>query len=236
MRRGVTGGGACAGPRSRGACVLRRGPIVAFIWMLAAAPAVAGAAEEGRTAGATGAEAAQAEGHGDEPINWHDFTNRKTAPILALLANFAILLGILVYFGRKPMKVFLDERRDTLMKDMDEAQAAKVAAEGRLYGFDVREKKLDEETAHLREDLLRIGYDERDRIVADAGARAEKIRREAELVAAEEQRRAQREVRAKVVEAALAEAERELRERLAAADQTRLAEEFVRRIEEDAGG
>ncbi len=189
-------------------------------WLPAAGAAclILSFAADATAAGATGAHPA---------INWHDFTDRKTAPIAALVFNAGVLLWLFVRFGRRPVGSFLDNRRANVLKEMDEAQELKLAAEGRVLGYRDRAAQLDEETAHLREDLLRIGHDERDKIVADAAVRAEKIRKEADFVAAEQARLAAMEVRAAVVEAALAEAERSLREGLRPDDHARLAERFL---------
>jgi F-type H+-transporting ATPase subunit b len=204
------------------------GLVVVALAVFAAAP---GARAEEGAAGHEGAAAEHGGGHeGPLQLNWTDFSNRHTPPIVALFINSIILFGLLVYYGRKPMRGYLAERRRKVEEEVDQAFEDKVRAEGKLRGVVLRTKNIDEELAQLREDLLKVGQDERDRLIADAGARAEKIRKEAEATAAEAERGAQRALRAKMIEEALAGARQALQAKLGTADQSRLAEEFVRRL------
>jgi F-type H+-transporting ATPase subunit b len=201
---------------------------------LAATLAGATARAEASGAAAEGAEAGEHEGHAEPGLNWTDFANRHVPPIAALVINFAVLVGVLVYFGRKPLASFLAERRRVMEQEIDVAFEEKQRAQGRLRGVQLRAANLEEELQHLREDLMRVGFDERDRLVADAGARAEKLRREAEFQAQEERRRAGRELRARAVEVAVAAAETTLREKLTAMDHRKLADAAVKRLQEVA--
>jgi F-type H+-transporting ATPase subunit b len=202
----------------------------------ASAAAAGPAGGEGSAAHGSAAEAHGGGGHEAAPsINWTDFADRHTAPIVALLVNFALLVTVLVLFGRKPLGEFLARRRRTIEEDLDRAAEEKHRAEGRVRGAEIRMKGLDDELMHLREDLLRVGHDERDRIIADAGMRAEKIRREAEFAAAEQERAAVRALRARAVDQAVEGAQRTLREKLTPQDHARLADAFLRRMEQGAG-
>jgi F-type H+-transporting ATPase subunit b len=196
-------------------------------------PAASSASEAAAAGHEAAAEGAHGGGHHEAlEINWYHFGNRETAPILAVVINFLVLAWILVRFGKEPVKNFLVDRRTTMLEKIDEAAIAKGKAEGRLHGYQRRMKALDEEIGHLREDMLHVGHDERDRIVSDAGARAEKIRKEAEFVAAEEQRRVRAELKAKIVESAIDGARTSMREKLNAADHARLADAVTKQIEE----
>ncbi|MBI5502289.1 MAG: ATP synthase F0 subunit B [Deltaproteobacteria bacterium] len=198
------------------------------------APAVAEThAAEGHPAAAEGHGAGHADPH--LKLNWVGFGDRHTPAVIALIINSAILFGLLIHFGKAPVKGFLLERRKKVEEEVDQAFEEKVRAEGKLRGVVLRTKNLDEELAHLKEDLLRVGHDERDRLIADAGARAEKIRKDADAAAREIERAAARELRARMVEQALEAAGKSLRERLGPADQSRLAEEFVRRLPAEGG-
>jgi len=205
--------------------------IVRFLTALGAAltlaVAVPAAAAE-PTAAATGEHGG--EHHGVPALNWFDFTNRHTAPVLALVVNFAILVWLLAYLGRPRLRDFLSARQRKVQEEVDAAWEEKLRSEGKLRGLEARAAHLDEELKTLREDLLRIGLDERERLLRDARERAEKIRREAEAAAREEERRARAELRRRIVEQALEEARATLRQRLTAADQSRLAEEFLRQL------
>jgi len=170
------------------------------------------------------------EHHGAPTLNWFDFTNRHTAPVLALVINFAIVVCVLALVGRWRLRDFLSERQRKVQEEVDAAWEEKLRSEGKLRGLEARAAHLDEELQTLREDLLRIGHDERERLLRDARERAEKIRREAEAAAREAERRALAEIRRRIVDRALEEARASLRQRLTAADHSRLAEEFLRSV------
>ncbi|MBN1770129.1 MAG: ATP synthase F0 subunit B [Deltaproteobacteria bacterium] len=208
---------------------------VGFVTVLGAALVLAAAAPAAASEPAAAAGEHAAAGHGDAHhpplrLNWTDFSNRHTAPVVALFVNFVLLLGLLIYFGREPLRQFLLERRRKVQEDVDGAWEEKLRSEGKLQGLETRSRHIDDELKTLRDDLLRIGYDERDRLLTDARARAEKIRGEADAVAREEERRAQVELRRRIVEQALGDARTSLRERLGPADQSRIAEEFLKRL------
>lgn len=199
--------------------------------LLASLTAVPAAASEPTAAGEhAGAEHGEGQHHQALKLNWVDFADRHTPPVLALVINFGVLLGLLIYFGRQPMRGFLGERRRKVQDEVDSAWEEKLRSEGKLQGLESRARHLDDELKTLHDDLLRIGLDERDRLLGDAQARAEKIRREAEVGAREEERRARSELRRRIVEQALGEAQAALQQRLGPADQSRLAEEFLKRL------
>ncbi len=201
----------------------------ALLVLATAAPAAA--SEPAATAGAHAPTEHGDAHHGELKLNWVDFADRHTAPVLALVINFALLLWLLVHFGKRPMREFLAERQRKVQVEVDGAWEEKLRSEGKLQGLETRARHIDDELKTLRDDLLRIGLDERDRLLTDAEVRAAKIRREAELAAREEERRARVELRARIVEQALGDAGAALAQRLTPTDQSRLAEEFLKRLE-----
>ena len=201
---------------------------------LAAALALLPGAAPAAEAPAAG-HAAEAGGHGGGhgaplKLNWTNLGDRHSPAIVALIINSVLLFWLLIHFAKAPMKSFLAERKRKLEEEMDQAFEEKVRAEGKLRGIVLRTKNLDEELDHLKEDLLRVGRDEHDRLIADAGSRAEKIRREAEAASREIGRAAAQEMRARMVREALETAGESLRKGLGPADQARLAEEFLQRL------
>lgn len=203
---------------------------VAVLGVAAAVAAPAWASEADAAAEAHGAGGGEGQHHDVRAINWVNFADPRAVPVLALVINFGILVWLLVFLGRPRLRNFLSERQRKVQEDVDAAWEEKLRSEGKLRGLEARAAHLDEELKTLREDLMRIGYDERERLLKDARERAEKIRREAEAAAREEERRARAELRRRIVEQALEDARTTLRQRLTPADQSRLAEEFLKRL------
>ena len=145
--------------------------------------------------------------------------------------NFVLLLGVLVYFARKPIQNFFADRRTQIANDLEESARLLEAAETRYADWQRKLIELDQETERIKSDGLRAAEDDAARIVSDAQAAAERIGRDAEAVIETELRRAQAELRAEAAVLATELAEKILREKLADADRERLLDEFIVSVE-----
>jgi F-type H+-transporting ATPase subunit b len=169
-------------------------------------------------------EAAEEEAPGS--INWADFS-AKTPPFLAVLINFGILVGGYFLLGKKPIAAALENRRDAIAKDIEEAQRAKLAAEERAKIYQAKLERLEDEVRAARDALLRAGEAERDRIVADAEAKADRLRSDAQFLVEQELKQVRQDLWRETVEAAIGAAHELLASRVTAADQERLAEDYL---------
>lgn len=180
-------------------------------------------------ASATGREPAEtesAESDTPEPMNWVDFA-AKTPPFVALILNFGILVGAYYVLGKKPIAAALQSRRDSIAKDIEEAHRAKAAAEERARVYQAKLEKLEDEVRMAREALVRVGEAERERIVGDAEAKAERLRTEAQFLVEQELKQVRQDLWREAVEAAVVGAQQLLAARVTPADQERLAEDYL---------
>jgi F-type H+-transporting ATPase subunit b len=145
--------------------------------------------------------------------------------------NLALLVGVLVWFGRAPVRQYFSDRRHRVRESLDSSARLLAEAEARLADWQQKLARLDDEIAATRETTRLLAEAERERIVAEASASAERIRRDAGLAVEQEVRRARTMLRAEAAELALELAGRLLREELTADDRERLVAEFVERIE-----
>ncbi len=159
-------------------------------------------------------------------INWTEF-GKETPPFIAMIINFGILVAGYYLLGKKPIMAGLKNRRDTIAKDIEEAQAMKREAEQRAKIYQAKLERVEQEVQLAREALVRAGEAERDRIVADAEANAERMRKDAQFLVEQELKQMRQDVWRDTVEAAVAAAEELLKKRVTSADQERLAEEFL---------
>jgi F-type H+-transporting ATPase subunit b len=176
-------------------------------------------------------EAAEAESEEPKPINWTTFGG-ETPPYLAMVINFGILITGYYLLGRKPIAAGLQSRRDSIAKDIEEAQKMRREAEERAKLYQAKLEKLDEEVRTAREGLVHAGEAERDRIILEAEAKAERMRRDAEFLVEQELKQIRVDLLRDTVEAAVGAAEELLKKRVTAADQERLAEDYL----SDLGG
>src|SRR5262245_29701042 len=103
----------------------------------------------------------------------------------------------------------------------------RLEAEARAKVYQAKLEKLEEEVRTAREGLVRAGEAERDRIVSEAEAKAERMRKDAEFLVAQELKQIRQDLLKDTVEAAVTAAEELLRKRVSPADQERLAEDYL---------
>jgi F0F1-type ATP synthase membrane subunit b/b' len=186
------------------------------------------AAPEGKAAAAV-AEPPKGEGgesEGPAPLNLTQFGG-ETPPFVAMLINFGILAAGYYFLGRKPVAAGLQARRDTISREIEEAQRMKHEAEERAKSYQRKLEKLEEELAAARESLVRAGEAESERIVREAEAKAERMRKDAEFVVEQELKQLRGDLLRGTVEAAVAAAEELLKKRVTPADQERIAEDYL---------
>ncbi|HEX3034898.1 MAG TPA: ATP synthase F0 subunit B [Thermodesulfobacteriota bacterium] len=149
------------------------------------------------------------------------------------LVNLIILLGVLVYFLRDPLKNFLIERRGTISNEIDKAQATIAQARKDYEEYNEKFKKLDEEMRSLRETIRREGETERKQILRQAEAFSQRIREEARETIRLETEKARQEIRSEAVSLAVASAEEIIRQNLKESDERRFIENFINTVEKE---
>jgi F-type H+-transporting ATPase subunit b len=174
---------------------------------LALAPALARAADEHG-----GGE------HGGGSPFWH-------------AVNLLILIGVLVYFGRRPIQEFFAGRRRDIESNLQRSAAVLAEAEGRLGEWNRRMQRLDAEVEEIKTHARQRAESERQRILSDAQTAADRIRRDAGAAVEQETRRAREELRKEATKLALDLAGDLLRQRMNDQDRTRLVDEFIQKIE-----
>jgi F-type H+-transporting ATPase subunit b len=145
--------------------------------------------------------------------------------------NLVALLAVLVYFARAPIRTFLAERRQTIEEGIESAKSELAAAEGRLAACRRQMDELDHELEGIRASVRAQAESERDRLLAEAREAAGRIRRDAVAAAEQEVRRAREDLREEAAALAVELAADLLRTEVTDADRTRLADEFVARVE-----
>ena len=162
--------------------------------------------------------------HADSGVILKDFLYR--------CFNFALMVGLLVYFVRKPIRNGLRNRREEIETMLADAQAAKEAAEAKYREYSEKLEKATEEIEGISAAIRREGELERDKILAHARDMSEKILQEAEARAANAVARAKDELRAEAAQLAVDLAEEYLKKEFSPTDQKRLVEEYMQKVGE----
>jgi len=149
--------------------------------------------------------------------------------------NLLLLLAVLVYFGRRPIREYFAARRDGIRSELSQAGELLAEAEQRNAELQRRLVDLSSEIEGIREQANRRAEDEAERILADARATAERIRRDAQASVEQELRRAKASLREEAADLALEIAARKLADQVGSSDRERLLDEFITRVEPAAG-
>jgi len=155
-------------------------------------------------------------------------------PFGAMLLNSAVLYWLLVRFAKKPLAAALKSRKATILRGMEEAGQMKKEAEARLADYQQKLANVDQEIERVRQDMRSAGQSERKRILAEAKEKRARMERDARTLITQELKFAREGLLAEMSRAALSSAERTLRSRVGAADQARLAEEYLAGIKSAA--
>jgi F-type H+-transporting ATPase subunit b len=110
----------------------------------------------------------------------------------------------------------------------------KLAAEAKYAEYSKRIDNMDAELSRVRDDMKKAGLEERDRLVKDASDKSEKMRAEARFLIDQQMKELKETLTREAIESAVSAAERILRERTTAADQQRLANEYLDQIKSNA--
>ena len=149
------------------------------------------------------------------------------------IANLLLLVGVLVYATRKPVSNYLSQRRQDIQDNLAGSEKLLESAEARLAEWNGRAARLDEEVASIKEGARRSAEAERQKVVADAHAAADRIRKTAGAAVESELRRARKRLRGEAADLAVQLAGGILEQKVTSEDQDRLVDEFIEKIEQE---
>lgn len=149
------------------------------------------------------------------------------------LVNFILLIVLIVFLARKPMRGFLVSRRKQIEEGLAEAKRLRDAAQERYDEYSERLDKLDREIAAIRKEMVAAGEAERDRIVAEAEAKAARMRRDADFLIDQQMKQLRVDLTREAVNAAVGAAREVLESSTSSQDQQRLAEEYLKELAAD---
>jgi len=145
----------------------------------------------------------------------------------AQLFNFAALIAILYFGGRKAVSAALQARHSQIKSDLASAAETRAAAQARFEQQEKRLASLEQEIAAIAASIKQEAEAEKQRLIAMAEDRAKRIREESEFIIEQQVKQAEEDLRRQTAVAAVALAEKIVRSQLGAADQQRLIDTFV---------
>jgi len=167
-----------------------------------------------------------------EPVGVIDVLTSRS--FLATVINFAIFVFLLVRYAGGPIGRFFQGRSSEVAQELEEAKRLTEEANAKKAEYEERLAKLDRELDDLKAEMVRSGEKERDRMVAEAKERAERMRRDAEFAIDQRVRALRAELTRDTVQAALAKATAILEAQMTTDDQTRLADAYLETLSSKA--
>ena len=130
---------------------------------------------------------------------------------LAVVLNFAIVAGVIVWFSKKNLPAMFRGRTATIQKSLEEARTASADANRRLAEIESRLKHLGEEIGHMQATAEASAAAEEERIKAAAEEDARRIVESAQQDIAAAARTARRELTAHAADLAVTLASQQIR-------------------------
>jgi F-type H+-transporting ATPase subunit b len=144
--------------------------------------------------------------------------------------NLGIVVFVLVWVARKPLKEFYAGRTVSIQEQLLQAQRAREEAEAKLAEIEQRMGHLDDELHQIRATAEQEAHQEYQRLIAEAERDAEKIIGRARQEIDGMMRAAQMDLKAHVAELSVQIAEQKIRAEITDEDRTRLFGNFVNQL------
>jgi len=157
-------------------------------------------------------------------------------PFAALAFNTAILFYVLYRLGSKPVSDGLKQRKQTLLRGMEEAAKMRREAEAQLKGYEQKLERIEDEITRVKREMVAAGEAEQKRVLAEARERRERLERDAHQLVSQELKAVRDRLLQEMVESAVGSAAETLSTKLSDADHERLADEYVAGLARSAGG
>ncbi len=162
------------------------------------------------------------EAGGQEGPNWSNFFWRSV--------NFLVLGGLLYWLLAKKVKAFFTGRRDGIRTALDEAATAREAAEKKFREYSAKLDKASGEIEQIGEMIRSQGLSEKERIIAEAGKAAEKIKEDNRMRIEQEFNKASQQLRSEAVRLSAQMAEELLKKHIKAADHEAMVRDYIEKV------
>jgi F-type H+-transporting ATPase subunit b len=152
------------------------------------------------------------------------------APFVAQLFNTLLLVGLFLKFGRQPLARGLADRRQRILRGIEDAAAMQAEATEQLRVYRNKLDNLDAEVERVRREMRESAETERRRALEEAGARRTRLEQEARVLIERELEALREELTKETALAALASARELLQRSVSTDDHRRLCEEYLQKL------
>ena len=151
--------------------------------------------------------------------------------LIPQVINVVVLVAVLVYFLRAPIRAAVKSRQEVIKKEVDEARALKAEAEKKYKEFSQKLASLESEAAAILSQAKNDAEAMKIKIMQNAKSAAERVIKDAEQATTMALSDTKAEIKKEVIEKAIALAEKMIREKVTSEDQRRMLNEYVGKVE-----
>ena len=149
---------------------------------------------------------------------------------LPLIANFAIIVGLLVYFLRKPVRDMFRTRTETIAKAMEESKDARERAVAVLADMERKVREMEAETRTLIAEAQTRGEKDRQALVEDGKRIAKEIQEQVRTGTDIEVQKAKAGLAAEAAVLAVDLAEGKIKSTIGKQDHERIVKEYISKV------
>jgi F-type H+-transporting ATPase subunit b len=144
--------------------------------------------------------------------------------------NFSILVAVLVFFARKPIREYFKKRTELIEQSLKDAAEAKELAEKALQEVKQRLSETDKEINEILEAARKAGEKEKEAIMAQGESLKQKILEQTKANLEFELEKAKKSIKSEAALMALELAEKQIKERLGKNEQDKLIDENIEKL------
>ncbi len=144
--------------------------------------------------------------------------------------NFGILAVAGFFIAKKPVVQFFSSRKQEIADELSNLEQKKADAEKTLAEYEAKFKNLDQESKQIVEDYIKQGEEAKVRILAEAAAQADKLEDTAKRTIQQEFKAAKANLQQEIVEKAMEQAEKVIKESISSEDQDNLVDQYLKKV------
>jgi F-type H+-transporting ATPase subunit b len=152
---------------------------------------------------------------------------RPTFDLVMRWVNFAIIVFVLVKFGRKPIKDFLSSRRNEIDQQIKKYEQQKEAVTEKIEAANQLLQNSIDRFEKIKKRIVKDGEKKKQQIIEDARQESMILLKGARQKIENQIAEAQNIIRSELIESAIALAEQQLPEEITATDEKKLLDRFM---------
>ncbi len=143
---------------------------------------------------------------------------------------FILMIVLIIVFGYKPIKKFIEKRKSLMEEEVNEAKRKNDEANANLLASQKEIALTHEKASKIIESAVKEGNDRKDLIIADANKQAEMKIKEANIIIEKNKEEAKKEIKNEISDVALNLSSKILEREVNEEDNKKLIDDFVEKM------